>query len=461
MKQRILISVTLVIILFTTACGGGNDSGQIPTLIPNPISITKPTFEVLVGDVTKVIQLNGRVTPKVQENLFYRVDGMVKEVLAKVGDMVMAGDVLARLDEPERYLADIASAELAVANALRELEQARINSPINFMKANEELSKSKRELDLAMEAAGTLSYYLEHPQTFNGKTESEIRLEVEQAQTAYEGASAAYDEGKGKPDQEQSDLLIAMLDTYRVLQNAQTRLTLVAGRTNTAQSKLDLARAKYESALATVQRWTITDPSSDYALAELKYKDALARLDLASLSRESNEIKASMDGQVISLSITAGSQIKAFQIVATVANMDVLEVTAIPGAGDLPFFGIGQAATVKINNVEGQVFQAQISGLPVQAGQQSTTDQTVHFEIERGSTNLQIGNSATIAVTVESRTNVLWLPLAAIRTYQGESYVLIQEGGLVRRVNVIIGLKSSDRVEILSGLEAGQMVMGQ
>ena len=64
-------------------------------------------------------------------------------------------------------------------------------------------------------------------------------------------------------------------------------------------------------------------------------------------------------------------------------------------------------------------------------------------------------------MTIDSRADVLWLPPAAIRTFQDQDFVFVESGGVQRRVNVTVGLQASDRVEIVSGLEEGQTVVGQ
>ena len=59
---------------------------------------------------------------------------------------------------------------------------------------------------------------------------------------------------------------------------------------------------------------------------------------------------------------------------------------------------------------------------------------------------------------LETRENVLWLPPAAIRTFQNRTFVVLQTPDGPRTVDVQIGLQTDDRVEILSGVEEGDVV---
>ncbi len=109
MKKINLKIAIILIMIFSVGCST-NQSAATPTLVPTPLNVEKPIYTVERGLVEQVLQLNGRVSPKQQQDLYFRADGFVKEVLVQNGDWVTTGMVLARLDEPERYLADVAGA---------------------------------------------------------------------------------------------------------------------------------------------------------------------------------------------------------------------------------------------------------------------------------------------------------------------------------------------------------------
>jgi hypothetical protein len=66
-----------------------------------------------------------------------------------------------------------------------------------------------------------------------------------------------------------------------------------------------------------------------------------------------------------------------------------------------------------------------------------------------------------IAIVLERKPDVLWLPPVALRTFEGRRFVVVQEGGGQRRVDLKVGLEGDDRTEIASGLTEGQIVVGQ
>ena len=72
----------------------------------------------------------------------------------------------------------------------------------------------------------------------------------------------------------------------------------------------------------------------------------------------------------------------------------------------------------------------------------------------------QSGDKVTVIVQLASQEGALWLPPDAIRSAGGRTFVIINSDGGPKRVDVEIGLQTRDMVELLSGLEEGQVVVG-
>jgi multidrug efflux pump subunit AcrA (membrane-fusion protein) len=66
-----------------------------------------------------------------------------------------------------------------------------------------------------------------------------------------------------------------------------------------------------------------------------------------------------------------------------------------------------------------------------------------------------------VTALLERKSDVLWLPPQAIRTFEGRRFVVVQDGAAQRRVDVKIGIEGADRLEIGEGLSEGQTVIGQ
>lgn len=72
---------------------------------------------------------------------------------------------------------------------------------------------------------------------------------------------------------------------------------------------------------------------------------------------------------------------------------------------------------------------------------------------------LPFNESVRVTLFGASRSNVLWLPPEAIRTFDGIGYVIVEEDGVRARVDVVIGLRSDDRIEVIGELSEGDTVI--
>jgi len=109
-RQNLIILLVLVsIIVSVTGCSSASpeEADATPTPIPTAVIPTKPTYTVERGEVIEEMQFTARVAPVVQEELFFRANGRVRNVYFEEGDDVAAGQVIADLeflDDLERQL---------------------------------------------------------------------------------------------------------------------------------------------------------------------------------------------------------------------------------------------------------------------------------------------------------------------------------------------------------------------
>jgi len=124
----------------------------------------------------------------------------------------------------------------------------------------------------------------------------------------------------------------------------------------------------------------------------------------------------------------------------------------------------GMQAVVRLSSQQEQEYTSTISNIPLDltsASELSSGNNAVQVTLNERADVLQLGDAANILIKVDARQDVLWIPPAAIRSFQGQDFVFVESGGVQRRVNGVLGLKANNRVEIVSGLEEGQQVVGQ
>lgn len=125
---RTIVPLTLAALLAGCALLPATRSEQAageptPTPIPTAQIALKPTYTVQVGEVVKTSKFAGRISPVVEEELYFRTDGRLRAIFFKRNDKVSQGDVIAEL-EIDALERELKAAELELERAQVTLEEA-------------------------------------------------------------------------------------------------------------------------------------------------------------------------------------------------------------------------------------------------------------------------------------------------------------------------------------------------
>ena len=384
--MRLFVSLMLALIVLSGCASQATFGDAItqgePTAIPTPIVPSKPVYQVESGTVTYERRFFGRISPVVQEEFGFLIDGRVLEIFVDAGADVAAGDVLARLDTRalESQLLS-AEEELAIATSIFESADSKVR--YDSQRAELNLQMAQLRLDHTIESAAS-------PPT-SGE-ELNIRLLTIQRDLA----QVAIDE------------LTAGVDP---------------------QLRFDVTRAEKR-------------------VDEIK--DTIAKAELI----------APRTGRLVSFSPDPGEPVIAYEPIAVVADLTVLEVTDEMDADDLSELAEAMPLTIQRASLPGNVYSGAIGSLPSPYG--LATDGLVHvsFDEQPPPDEFKVGDRMTFTVLVEERHDVLWLPVSAIRQFSGRNFIVVQNEGVQQRVDVRLGLEGGGRVEILEGAEENQTVIG-
>lgn len=188
-------------------------------------------------------------------------------------------------------------------------------------------------------------------------------------------------------------------------------------------------------------------------------------LDQLQSQLDKGRIRSPVDGQVVSLSLYPGMLVEPLKPMVFVADPAALEIRATASAEQIASLMEGQPVSVSIGPRSEQTYEGVVRCLPYPYGtcaasdDRAGADPTARVQLEAAPSTLQVGTPAQVTVVLEARDDVLWLPPEAIRTLQGGSFVIVQEGARQHRVEVETGVEGQDRVEITGGLEQGQLVV--
>ena len=432
----------IFVLLLLAACGANNSSTEPePTPLPTPVVAEKPTYTVQRGPVTKSLEYTGRVAPVNQQDLFFRTDGFVRNVKIQRNDQVKAGDLLADLE-------------------IGDLENQLAEAELNFTKAERESGTAVEDAQAALDKA-KLELQKKQAEDINAVVVAK-QIALANAQDARKYAYDEYDKAIHRPWEDDD-----VTDRYKKnFTEAERALTV-------AQAEYDQALASQKTYAYDVQLLKLEVTQAQRKLDQLKREDGTslsveqAKLDVKKIEDKiaAASVIAPFDGEVLALNVRPGNSVEAFKTIAVVGEPSALELTADLEASDVAELSVDMPAIVRLRNRPGEDLKAYVRLLPFIGGTDTNTtgndDKAVHVALKDTNVKLEPGELATVLITLEQKDEALWLPPAAIRTFQGRDFVVIQDGSSQRRVDVKLGIKGKDRVEVLEGVQEGQIVVGQ
>lgn len=215
-------------------------------------------------------------------------------------------------------------------------------------------------------------------------------------------------------------------------------------------TRKDLEAAKQGYAIALQGARTEVKDQSKAA-----YDQALAGRNQAALLLEKNRLKAPINGTLIQKPVSVGQLVGAGSPVYKIGDVSKLKVTLSVPDYEIGNWKIGDAVQVKL-------YQRQKVGkvnniLPAtQEGTGTVGVEVVVDNPERDWLSGQVVQCVHAVDTAES----IYVPVAAVnRSGDGRTHVFLVKNGLAVKTSVKTGLLLHNRLEILSGMQAGDVVV--
>jgi RND family efflux transporter MFP subunit len=286
-------------------------------------------------------------------------------------------------------------------------------------------------------------------------------LEVPELQNQVEGAQAEVRHSQSDITRAQSEVVSAE-STYSAVHAEYTRLEEASKERPglIAEQELDDARAKDQQAAAQVG---VAKASLDAMQQQLGVSRA-TRNRLETMSRY-EQIIAPFTGVVTKRYADTGSLIQAGQDnntqtlpVVQVAESDLLRLRMPVPESDVPYIQAGGDVQVKVN-ATGRTFTGKIIRFS-RALDTNTRTMLTEVDVPNRDLSLSPGMYAETTIQLQQKNDALILPAQAVVQNGDQSYVLVVDAtNHVEKRNVNLGIQTSNRVEITSGLQAGDNVI--
>lgn len=207
--------------------------------------------------------------------------------------------------------------------------------------------------------------------------------------------------------------------------------------------------------------------SAQVDLAQLDLDEAMMGVDDGNKVLTDSQLIAPFDGKLLSLNVEDGKEVVGYKPTAVIANVDDLEISADSQSDITGKITEKMTATIKATDPVStiQPMIGTIRRLPYTFGgvssDASSNDKStrISMEITAQKAGYELGDLVRVTVVLQKKDDVLWLPPAAIRTYEGRTFVVVKSGAYQQRIDVKLGIQQEEKVEILDGLQEGMVVI--
>jgi RND family efflux transporter MFP subunit len=228
--------------------------------------------------------------------------------------------------------------------------------------------------------------------------------------------------------------------------NELFKRTLVPRQTlDDAETALQSKRASYESSLQTAKnlRASIEASEATMKLADRQFRDT--------------QIRAPFDGYVEKRLVNLGELVKAQMPVIAVVRVDPLKVIAEIPEKMAPWISGGQPVQLHVDAYPARTFEGKVSRISPAV---NTATRAFPFEalVPNKDTVLKPGTFARVHIESGKQDEVLTLSYTALQYRYGVNRVFLIDGDKLSARELKVGDRMGDRIEILSGVKAGDQV---
>ncbi|MCD6285415.1 MAG: efflux RND transporter periplasmic adaptor subunit [Anaerolineae bacterium] len=425
--------------------------------------IEEPTLQtttVRKGDIVLTAVGSGNLMPVAEIALGFRTSGTLTDLVVGVGDTVSAGQVLAQLDS--------ATAEIQVKQAALALEQAEAK----LADTRRTETQTIEIADADLEAAQAAYEALVSRSASVGTQLTSVRVNLEQAEEALVAAEAAYavawDPGR--------DWELAVKQMATALENEREASIRSLEK---AKDDLEIARANYSLAVLNLEDNGATQSALSKLLTAQQHLDDLqsgadlqaaewavrqAELSLASaeLTLSNTILTAPTDGTVVGVAVHVGETAGTSPVI-TIADLDTVQVRFYLEESDLDKVNVGNRVTTVFDALPNDEFIGEVVRVdPALVSVEGTqaVQAWAELTLPEDQAALPSGLTAEVEIIAGEVYKTLLVPVQALRELAPGQFAVfvVDEAGELRLQPIEIGLRDFANVEVLSGLQQGDVV---
>lgn len=223
-----------------------------------------------------------------------------------------------------------------------------------------------------------------------------------------------------------------------------------------AKANLTLAKSKFDRAVDLAQRSFISGQAKDEAENNFKVAEAALQLALAKLAK--TDIRAPFSGIIGLRSVSVGDYVKEGADLVNIEAIDPLKVDFRVPERYLRQVQVGQSLQVTLDALPDKSYDGKVVAVNplIDTAGRSVV---IRAQVRNQDTALRPGMFARVRLITRDQSDAMVLPEQALVPQGTEQYVFKVVSGKVIRVKIETGQRRDGKVEVLTGLAAGDMVV--
>ncbi len=395
----------------------------------------------------RTAEINGNVVSGETVSMYSEIDGRIAHVNCRVGDYVKKGDTIISYDQDELQ---------------RNIDLADYSMKETFAGYDNIIQAGGRSAGLYSEAKSTLAQLegqINETQAAIDRLNREIT--AKRASIADYGAKLQISvvDWSEKPDSDEYENLQKLLamNAYdqqfdpEVLSMQEQLDALNVQLASARELKSQMISQKTASYTGLITEGTKEQIEAAKASGEISTQDTVGRLEAAK-----NGVRADFSGVVTEIGVSENETVGTGTFLFTIESAEDAVIRINVNKYDILDIEVGQPASCTI---KGKEYTGKVSRIEHMTGRGESANVGVEISLDAPDENIILGLETKVRVTTASLEDALAIPIDALCMDADHEYVFVQNNKEAKMRIVETGVKNDTMVQILSGLEEGDVVI--
>ena len=378
-------------------------------------------------------------------------------------DALLADQELSKVTAKNTYDSSIAYGSYAeleknttiasLESAVKEKQTALATAEKNIATVQKQLEQAEFDLNLAKEVLDSASWAVEHADKEDFLSYTYHFQNAEQAQSSYDSMKKEKEQLESSLEQAKTNL--------ETCQNqlAKAKRSLETGKLS-AEKTYELRMLAYNSAQETYDI-TVAYLEDDLIQQEEIYADAQEKWDEFASHIDGNQVRAKYSGVVTSVDLAAGDALTTGTTLVTLYDIEEVSMAVTLEDEDMTHIEEGGLANISFTAYPDDIYKAVISEISdASSDSKGNTIYTVTVTLQGDVSGLFQGMTGEITFITKETEEVMYVSNRAIIREGTKSYVKVKtDNGNIKMVQVVTGFSDGVNVEIIEGLNVGDVVL--